>query len=302
MLKKTSDGTPVEAAASDTGELKISGAIEVAEGGATEDKQDDQITLLAGGLPAALGAGGGLKVDGSGTALPVSAAALPLPSGAATSALQGAGLPNALTAGGGVKVGLVDALPAGSATIGAVTGPAAAALALDASVTGLSAKLPSAAALSDSLANPTTTLIGSCDMHWYATSSQWKRGPCNSAGEPLIVSKKWTPATASRSTTLQIQRTIAAFSCTPRTVLAWSSAAGYICLANASSTIADGFTPFGGHIYPISAGEQIRIHWEFAESFTTGLVVAHCTQIVSGGALSTVLSTSASCMFTGIVD
>ncbi len=29
-------------------------------------------TLLAGGLPAALGAGGGLKVDGSGTALPVS--------------------------------------------------------------------------------------------------------------------------------------------------------------------------------------------------------------------------------------
>ena len=35
-------------------------------------------------LPAALGAGGGLKVDGSGTALPVSAAALPLPTGAAT--------------------------------------------------------------------------------------------------------------------------------------------------------------------------------------------------------------------------
>lgn len=33
------------------------------------------VTLLAGGLPAALGAGGGVKVDGSGTALPVTASA-----------------------------------------------------------------------------------------------------------------------------------------------------------------------------------------------------------------------------------
>lgn len=43
-----------------------------------------RLTSLIGLLPAALGAGGGLKVDGSGTALPVSAASLPLPSGAAT--------------------------------------------------------------------------------------------------------------------------------------------------------------------------------------------------------------------------
>lgn len=39
---------------------------------ATEAKQDTQITKLNGGLPAALGAGGGVKIDGSGTALPVS--------------------------------------------------------------------------------------------------------------------------------------------------------------------------------------------------------------------------------------
>lgn len=60
-------------------------------------------TKLNGGLPAALGAGSGLKVDGSGTPLPVSgtvtanagtgtlavsAASLPLPSGAATAAKQ----------------------------------------------------------------------------------------------------------------------------------------------------------------------------------------------------------------------
>lgn len=88
-------------------------------------------TLLNGGLPAALGAGGGLKVDGSGTALPVSAASLPLPTGAATAALQGGGLPAALAAGGGLKVEGVAggiavpvsvgvALPAGTNNIGDV--------------------------------------------------------------------------------------------------------------------------------------------------------------------------------------
>lgn len=42
-------------------------------------------------LPAAFGAGGGVKVDGSGTALPISAASLPLPTGAATAAAQTTG-------------------------------------------------------------------------------------------------------------------------------------------------------------------------------------------------------------------
>lgn len=45
-----------------------------------------RLSSLIALLPTALGAGGGLKVDGSGTALPVSAASLPLPSGAATEA------------------------------------------------------------------------------------------------------------------------------------------------------------------------------------------------------------------------
>lgn len=95
-------------------------------GAATGAKQDAQTTLLAGGLPAALGAGGGLKVDGSGTALPVSAAALPLPSGAATSALQGGGLPAALGAGGGLKVdGSGTALPISAASLPLPTGAAA---------------------------------------------------------------------------------------------------------------------------------------------------------------------------------
>ncbi len=46
--------------------------------------------LQGGGLPAALAAGGGLKVEGvaGGVAQPISAASLPLPTGAATSALQ----------------------------------------------------------------------------------------------------------------------------------------------------------------------------------------------------------------------
>lgn len=73
-----------------------------------------RLTSLIALLPAALGAGGGLKVDGSGTPLPVSgtvtanvgtgtlavsATSLPLPTGAATATLQGGGLPAALGQG-----------------------------------------------------------------------------------------------------------------------------------------------------------------------------------------------------------
>lgn len=67
-------------------------AISAAAGGATSANQETEIarldtviTKLNGGLPAALGAGGGVKIDGSGTALPVSLASLPaLPSGSNT--------------------------------------------------------------------------------------------------------------------------------------------------------------------------------------------------------------------------
>lgn len=56
--------------------------------------------LLNGGLPAALGAGGGLKVDGSGTALPVT-----LPAGQAVELLDSGGTNKAsISAGGAVKV------------------------------------------------------------------------------------------------------------------------------------------------------------------------------------------------------
>lgn len=72
------------------------------------------LTVDSTQLPAALAAGGGIKVEGvaGGVAQPVSAASLPLPSGAATSALQGGGMPAALGAGGGLKIdGSGTALP-----------------------------------------------------------------------------------------------------------------------------------------------------------------------------------------------
>lgn len=58
-----------------------------------------RLSSLIALLPTALGAGGGLKVDGSGTALPVSLASQPLPTGAATEttlAAQSAKLPATL--------------------------------------------------------------------------------------------------------------------------------------------------------------------------------------------------------------
>lgn len=65
------------APASDTAAASLNGRLQ---------RIAQRITSLIGLLPAALGAGGGLKVDGSGTALPISATALPLPAGAAQEA------------------------------------------------------------------------------------------------------------------------------------------------------------------------------------------------------------------------
>ncbi len=101
-------------------------------GAATSAKQDSLITLLAGGLPAALAANGGLKIEGvaSGVAVPVSAASLPLPSGAATSAKQDTAqtaldaiktaveLLDNTVGGTELQVDIVGALPAGTNAIG----------------------------------------------------------------------------------------------------------------------------------------------------------------------------------------
>lgn len=55
---------------------------------ATQATLANVLAKLAGGLPAALGAGGGLKVDGSGTALPVSGSVSATVEGVATAANQ----------------------------------------------------------------------------------------------------------------------------------------------------------------------------------------------------------------------
>lgn len=82
-----------------------------------------RITSLIALLPAALGAGGGLKVDGSGTALPVSGT-VTANAGSGTQAVSLAALPS-LVAGtnniGDVDVLTLPALPAGTNVIGSVT-------------------------------------------------------------------------------------------------------------------------------------------------------------------------------------
>ncbi len=80
-------GLDAKVTAVNTGAVVVSSSA-LPTGASTLAEQQTQTTKLNGGLPAALGAGGGLKVDGSGTALPVSAASLPLPTGASTLAEQ----------------------------------------------------------------------------------------------------------------------------------------------------------------------------------------------------------------------
>jgi hypothetical protein len=119
-------------------------------------------TLLAGGLPAALGAGGGLKVDGSGTALPISAAALPLPPGAAIAAKQ--------------------------PTLGTAGSPAADVLTMQGHASGtplpVDSELPSAVALTDNIANPTVPGVGAFGLLW--DGANWDRAAGTIADGALV--------------------------------------------------------------------------------------------------------------------
>jgi hypothetical protein len=108
-LTNTNLGGVTEAApATDTASSGLNGRLQ---------RIAQRISSLIALLPAALGAGGGLKIDGSGTALPISAAALPLPTGAATEVTllaQSAKLPASL----GIKtaVGSLSIAPASDAS------------------------------------------------------------------------------------------------------------------------------------------------------------------------------------------
>ena len=94
------DGDRVRCIVDSTGKLWVNvGTVAVTVASLPLPSGASTSTLQGGGLPAALGAGGGLKIDGSGTALPTSLATLP-----------------ALTAG----TAEVGKLAAGSALIGKV--------------------------------------------------------------------------------------------------------------------------------------------------------------------------------------
>jgi hypothetical protein len=273
MGRNTATGAPVELPITD-GKLDVNASVSAPEGGATSAKQDEQTVYLdsiEGKLPAL------------GQALAAASIPVVLPAAQITS----------LTA---------PVLATGSNTIGAVTGPAAAALALDATLSTLSAKIPAAASLSGTLSTPTAPILGALTCGYSSALGRPLVTPVDSTGIASVIARKHSPGSRSGSTSLQIQRTIAAFSCTPVVVRAWSSTAGYIALANASSAVADGFTPYGGHVYAIEAGRNLTIEWEFRETYTTGLVVVFCTQIFSGASLATVIGTTNCCLFTGQYD
>jgi hypothetical protein len=111
-LRVNADGELITAAVLDATGLEIPPPV----GGATEDKQDDAIALLGGGLPAALTASGNLKI-----------AILESTGGGLTDTeLRASAVPVSLSAGtaniGDVDVLSLPAIPAGTNVIGRVRG------------------------------------------------------------------------------------------------------------------------------------------------------------------------------------
>lgn len=237
---KDDDGESRPIKVSPDGTVATSATVEPAPGGATEAKQDDAIALLAGGLPAAL------------------------------------------TAGGGVKVGLVDALPTGTNTIGAVTGPAAAALATQATLDALNNKVPAAQALGGTLSTPTAPILGAMMCGYSSALTRPIALPVDSTGIPSVIARRYPPTSRSASVSLQTGRVVAAFSVTPYVIRVWSALAGYVVALNKASAAADGDIPYGARVWQVEAGDTIEHEFESRLSFTTGLVIAHFTQIWDG--------------------
>lgn len=213
------------------GKLDVNATVSPPEGGATEAKQDTQITKLAGGLPAAL------------------------------------------TGGGGLKVGVVDALPAGTAVIGSVVPTNSAGTAL----------LPTAAALSNSSAgNPTTTKIGAVLMGREENGDTLRRVRTTSQNElyvqPLAIGLSTTSRTSGSS--YEAQRGVN-FGCSPSFVRCFVSptatnattggATFYLILVNKSSAAANNDTALGADVFPVVAGTLIQVDMSgCSEAFTSG--------------------------------
>ena len=90
-----------------------------------------------------------------------------------------------------------------------------------------------------------------------------------------------TPAasTTSNSSSYQIQRTAAAFSCTLRAFEAFSTSAGYVVLIDKATAAANGDFPKGGSVWPIAAGGRVEKEWIRGKNFSAGCVIALCTAV-----------------------
>jgi len=80
------------------------------------------------------------------------------------------------------RVTVVDALPQSPVTIQTDN----VGLAKDSTLSGLSGKFPSASALSDSLSNPTTTIVGSALLGWDSAASAWERLLTDGSGRLVV--------------------------------------------------------------------------------------------------------------------
>lgn len=85
---------------------------------------------------------------------------------------------------GSVKVD--TALPAGSNVIGHVIADSGSTTAVTGTVT-VDTELPAAGALSDSLANPTTPMIGSAGLVWNSGTARWVRAPGSTSGAQVLL-------------------------------------------------------------------------------------------------------------------
>lgn len=161
-----------------------------------------------------------------------------------------------------------------------------------------SAKFPNAAVPANNVAAPSVSKIQIIHSAIEPNSGNVYKIDVDTSRRLSVVSSIPNASTTSNSTAYQVQRTLAAFSCTMRAIEAFSTSAGFVVLLDKGTPAANGDFPKGGSVWPIAAGGRIEKEWFRGKNFTSGCVIALCTSVYP----TITLAVSADAIFTGQLD
>lgn len=145
----------------------------------------------------------------------------------------------------------------------------------------ISSKFPTAATPANNATAPSCTSVRAIAAGIEPNSGHVYNADVDVSRRLQVVANAPNAATTSNSTTWQVQRRAAAFSCTVRKVRFFSRAAAekYVVLVDNSTTVSNGDMPKGACIFKVPASDGASETWANGLSFTSGCCIALCDSV-----------------------